>query len=623
MASYQKKTNMPVAVNSHSNIKIRDKHQTTTNFMDVGVAFCRELCPDSGIHDLNMRSFARLDTMRAPTEGDAVVNSRAYFVPYRTICPYWNDFRNNTPHVYEDEFVAIPTKVPTLKNSELVRAFIYEVYSGASSENEYIRDYEGRITPEQADRYDFAVVELDTLDNTLVISGYDLTARGARMMKLLHQLGYGLDFNFATADTEHSALMLFSLVKIYLDHYFPSQYVQSQEYFEIDALLNYNVLDVPLSDYADYLKIRKLFDFIDKVCYSNDYFVSAWDNPNSPNAGASSAFAIPDINALNQTYQNIAKYTPNSGDDDAPRLQSNIGVVGGITQFGLNALRSLSDYLKRHQIVGSRVLDRMLARWGVVLTPAKLDRSVYISDFQQNIMFGDVTSTADTDGANLGAYAGKGILPEKNATFSYDTDEDGFFMILTSVVPIAGYYQGADRHTRHIELTDFFTPEFDALGTQAIAMSELYMPMQANKQYANNTPVLQDNRINYKNMIFGFTPRYAECKIGRDRLTGDYRLGSKNATLDAWHLFRDMDDFFYDKQIDEVSHDINFIRGLDSEQYNRLFNYQGDDTEKIKISHYFNYTLRWPGKQLYDTYEFADEDKSQKVSIDVGGSKAN
>ena len=609
MANYPQKTNIPIAIEGFSNFRLRDRHQTTTNFMDLGVAFCRELPPNSAIKDLNMRSFARLDTMRAPTQGDAIVNSRAYFVPYRTICPYFTDMRNDVPHVFDDGFVAIPSLVPTAYNREFVDSFIKDW-----TEYDFISNVQLEITSEEAENFDIVTVTNDVINNGPVLTGYVLSAKGARIMKLLMQIGYGFDFNnLNSISIEHSLLPLFSLLKVYIDHYYPSQYAQSEEFFEITKWLQYNKYEVPMREYINYEHLRYMYDFIDKVCYSNDYFVSAWDNPVAPVNGGFSPVTIRDI--TDDNAQSIS-----TADNGTPKH----GWAYNLTQFADTALHKLSDFMRRNQIVGSRALDRMLARFGVVLTPAKLNRSVYVSDFEQNILFGDVTSTADTEGANLGSYAGKGILPERTASFSYETDEDGLFMILTSVVPYTGYYQGADRHTRHYTALDFLTPEFDGLATQGLAISELYMPMQANKQYSGNMPT-SGNVVpfSYKDGIFGYTGRYAEYKIPKDRLTGDYRLGSKNTSLEAWHLFRDIDYFAKDLAIADLKHDINFIRGIDSSQYNRIFNYMADDTDKIKISHYFDYNLRLPAKPLYDTYEFSNEDKSKMVSVDVGGAKAN
>ena len=621
MASFPQKTNVATAITHRSNLPLSDRHVSTTNFMELGVAKIREMVPSESIN-LNMRSFARLDTMKKPTQGDCIVNSRAYFVPLRIIQHDWDDFKNNLPVLDSNGSISYTNEVDSIEMIEFVRSFINDL-DPVTHTNEYIAEYSQRVSSTTADDFDFTIQTFDEQDGE-IYDGYRFTAKGARIFKLLCQLGYAIDFNVTNNLQQNdnyvkSALPLKALLKIYYDHYFPSQYSASQEFYNIKYILEYP--DNDFSTYCDFSVLRSIYDFIDKVCYDSDYFVSAWDNPNSPNVGAvQNNVVIPDVNDFTPVDNAVGTTTSDPTPSVYPRSGGKF--ISNISQYALTALKSLTDFMKRHQIVGARVLDRYLAEWGIVLPSAKLNRSVYIDNFSQPIIFGDVTSTADTEGANLGSYAGKGILPEREFSFSYESDEFGYFMILSSVVPVTGYYQGEDRMVSHLTPFDFYTPEFDNLGVQAIGVNELYVPMNARRMYADpNNPNPEGLRIN--SAVFGFTPRYAEYKVGKDKLTGDFRLGSRNTELDAWHLFRNMDNFFEGKNIDEVTHDINFVRGIDSEQYNRIFNYMGDLSDKIKIIHYFNYDVSFPGRKLFDSYEFTDEDKAKKVSVDVGGSKSN
>lgn len=623
MASFPQKTNVSTAITHRSNLSLSDRHVSTTNFMELGIAKIREMVPSESIN-LSMRSFARLDTMKKPTQGDCVVNSRAYFVPIRVIQSNWDDFKNNLPVINSNGAVSFSNQVDSIQMIEFVRSFINDL-DPETGINEYIAEYNDRISLSDADNYDFTILNFDEQTGAYY-EGYRFSAKGARIYKLLCQLGYSIDFN-ALVNAQQldnyvkSALPLKALLKIYFDHYFPSQYSATQEFYAIKYILEYP--DDDFSIYCDYDVLRSIYDFIDKVCYDSDYFVSAWDNPTSPNVGAvQSSISIYDITRPDNSGQEIDNASSPVGTPSINQTSIFGGAVASISEFALTALKSLTDFMKRHQIVGARVLDRYLAQWGIVLPSAKLNRSVYIDNFSQPIIFGDVTATADTEGANLGSYAGKGVLPERVISFSYETDEFGYFMILSSVVPVTGYYQGEDRMVSHLTPFDFYTPEFDNLGVQAIGVNELYVPMNTARMFADpQTPNPEGVRIN--SAVFGFTPRYAEYKIGKDKLTGDFRLGSRNTELDAWHLFRNMDDFFEGKNVDDVTHDINFIRGIDSEQYNRIFNYMGDLSDKIKIMHYFNYDVSFPGRKLFDSYEFTDEDKAKKVSVDVGGSKSN
>lgn len=632
MATFPQKTDIATAVTSRSTIPVNDRHVSTTNFMELGVAKILELAPKGAV-DMDMRTFARFETMTKPTQGDAMVNTRCYFVPFRTIMRNFDKFDSDVPFssVSEPSVVSV-NSVHFFYNYQLAMAFISTDDSGFLANSEFTTVVDIDVRFDYSSNYD--IVMPWYVNSQWKFFGLNFTDKGARIYKLLTQLGYAIDFSFRLNEwypslnryvgNPTSAMPLLALLKIYTDHYYPSQYALTKEYMDVIKWFDYDGI---LADAITTDEIRNMFNLIDNVCYSNDYFVSAWDNPNSPNDNSfSSSVVIQDISGADLHNNSISTVDTTAFSDGTPAVNAN-GATYSLTQYALTALKSLTDYMKRHQIVGARVIDRYLSRWGIVLPDAKLNRSVYIDNTSQPVIFGDVTSTADTEGANLGSYAGKGVIPEKNSSFSFYTDERGYFIILSSVVPVVGYYQGRDPIVNHIERFDFFTPEFDNLGVQAIRTNELFVPLNSYEYFESEQSALYalsaHSPVKVEQSIFGFNPRYAEYKVGRDKLSGDFRLSSRNTGMDAWHLFRDVSPFFNGKNYSEVSHDIDFIKGLDSRQYNRIFNYMGEGMDMIKIFHYFNYKITIAGKKLYDTYEFTDEDKAQHVSVDVGGSKAN
>ena len=300
-----------------------------------------------------------------------------------------------------------------------------------------------------------------------------------------------------------------------------------------------------------------------------------------------------------------------------------------ITQFGLDALKALTDYVKRHQLVGARALDRLYARFGKSLDSAKLDRSSYIGAQNIPLQFGDVMSHAATQDDFLGSYAGKGIAYGADGNFEFSTDEYGYFVIISSIVPQIGYYQGVDRTNLHLGRTDFWTPEFDQIGNQAIAKMELISPMNPYAEINEDTQ--SGDPGNFATLdtvegIFGYTPRYSEYKIGRDKLTGDFRYASKNGvgdTSSAWHLFRNVG-AYADQGPAYLKHNRYFVTGDDWAQYNRVFNYTNSGVDKFYMIHTFNVTSNSPMHSLYDTYKFENEDEgAKKVVADVNGVKVN
>ena len=65
--------------------------------------------------------------------------------------------------------------------------------------------------------------------------------------------------------------------------------------------------------------------------------------------------------------------------------------------------------------------------------------------------------------------AGKGISYGDDK-YSIDTNgEYGMYLAVSIIVPKVYNYQGCNRHVLHTTRLDFWTPEFDNLGTQAIS----------------------------------------------------------------------------------------------------------------------------------------------------------
>lgn len=612
MSKYPNRVSVPTAMTDRTELNLSCQHITSGNFMDFMVAKRMRLVPTQSV-DISHNLFARLDPLEVPTYGDSDVRTRAFFVPYRTIMPAWNDFIEDTVHNYPyngDSEVPYSSLVPyvhRIKNSELVKAILHQ--DGTERETAYVTE-----------NLDTADIVLINAEGTSI--GFNLTSFGSRCLKLLYSLGYALDFNLTNAEIYHNALPLLSLGKVYYDWYYQNQYISDEFGMELERLFNYDNYEVSFETYFNESRILFLFYVITKVNYDSDYFVSAWDNPVAPTSGSFSPVSVIDITSeqwsRSSAIQNSSNFgTPYIGRGDA---SGNTNPVIRLSQYSLDALKSLNDYAKRKQISGARVFDRYLAEFGVTLQSEALKRSIYISDHIQPVQIGDVTSTSDTEGAVLGSYAGKGIT-NGNGNISFETVEYGELIIISTIIPRTSYYQGADKTTYSQTRMDFWLPEFDSLGVQSLDTREVFMPLDAREQY----PALASSYspLDYNKYVFGFVPRYAELKRGVDMITGDFRLKSRGVGNDSWTLFRDLLPTFRENGIVGTKHDRVFTTGYDSDQYNRLFNVMNDEYDHFKIQHLFRIKSSFPGKSLYDDYEYKNEDKANKVVVDLHGVKAN
>lgn len=491
------------------------------------------------------------------------------------------------------------------------------------------------------------------------------TQKGRQFLKVIESLGYKISWDANTNDTEYSALPLLALGKVCVDWYYPQPYTGTNEYGYIARLCNADTSVVSLS----HTDLYWILDMAAYVQYDSDYFVSAFDVPNQPVANAHTDFKLVNIDTLagvygagtsnqqyiynEQGYVSDRSLTTSDGGDrllgaNAPfispvvKASNSSGsaqyVPAPVSEYLLHALHGLTDYMKRHQLAGSRAMDRYLARFGKALPAEKMNRSNYLGAAVQDIQIGDIMSTADTSGAQLGSYAGKGIT-YGNGHFDFSTDEYGYFIILSSIVPATGYFQGIDRQVMRITKTQFWTPEFDSLGNQPVTVDELYVSQ--NPLIAGGTQF----NVDAHDQVFGFVPRYADYKVAHDQLTGNFRVNSLNGTngtlgslgfnaADSWHLMRTFDDldFSYNNSGTMTMsaplcvHSLNFMRSRDWSQYKRIF-YADSETnpeqlpDNFTVIHNFEIAAYAPMKALYDSYEF--EDKGKKVTLDVNGVKMN
>lgn len=607
MAQVPNRVDMPTAVTHYSNISTPQHHITTSNFMEFNCVGRKMLVPKQSI-SFRLNGFSRLKPMQVPTYGGAQEHLRAYFVPFRTVMPGFNEFYEDTTYVDNQGQARIP-QLHQIRNSTFLKAICNNEFST-------FVDYNALPEDERANSYDFVVYDNTT---TPAAVGYrKFTTKGKYLYKLLVSLGYKIDFvlNGPTGlDFRHCALQFLCFLKVFYDWYYPSQYADDATSAKIKSLLNYSTYTVidGASQFDIFLTDQLFIDIINavyRVCYDSDYFVSAWDNPVAPSNGAYSNISIGDVTAENTSFAVIRNNNIGS-----PEINAN----ASISQYAIDALKAVNDWMKRKQISGARLLDRYLAQWGITLPAEKLNRSLWIGENISNVRFGDVTSTADTEGATLGAYAGKGYNHSQSDVINFSTDEFGMIIIVASIVPNVGYYQGQDRTTMYSSRFDFYHPEFDALGVQALSTRELYVP----------TGVLKDadsRGIDWNNAVFGFVPRYAELKVGNEIVSGDIILNSKNAAMEGWSLYRDVSGFYESdtvNSITELVHSKDFVLGTDAEQYNRIFHITDNVEDKFVSEYHFDFQTRFPGKKLYDSYEFREEDKAQKVSMDVNGVRAN
>lgn len=137
------------------------------------------------------------------------------------------------------------------------------------------------------------------------------------------------------------------------------------------------------------------------------------------------------------------------------------------------------------------------------------------------VQVGDITSTADTTGAVLGEYAGKGIM-SGSKDVDIQVSDYGLILILGyfTVTPMNAY--GYDRKVLRNAPLDYYNPEFDGIGADAISIGEYF-----------ENPIAPSTDTTLMDGVFGFTERYNAYRYGRDQITGDFRKYDNTNPMNA------------------------------------------------------------------------------------------
>lgn len=457
------------------------------------------------------------------------------------------------------------------------------------------------------------------------------TNRGRFFYTVLCSLGYRVDWrndgtNFVNTE-QRSALKLLAWVKVYLDYYSPAAYSTNNTLQRLFYGVNSAGRHIT---YDELLTVAKEIMY---VTYDRDYFTSAWQNPAGPNVKGSS-LSVQDISVTNISntgsadrrsmlkVRNDAMSSAVGSSNGTPTLSGVVTETNGsvteiyqntnISYYIIEQLRALTNWTRRNQLSGNRVVDRHLANFGKKPTDDRSDRCYYIGGYSYDADIMDIMSTADTPQAALGDYAGKGIAySDAHREFSFDAEEHGILIVISSVVPEVGYVQGVMRENMHLTRMDFFQGDFDNLGTQAQRNDELFadcgMPMPSGE---DDIPyVLSPAGVR------GFVPRYAEYKIGQDFLTGDFNVPSRREGLDAYHLFR----LFNNPNIPSINK--SFQIG-EQEQYDRIFNNTDSDYDHMYIVHNCQINARRPMKSISEVYDFEHSD-GREMEVSANGSQLN
>lgn len=367
---------------------------------------------------------------------------------------------------------------------------------------------------------------------TTDIVGQDF-AKGAK--GLLQELGYGYELLGSSHDSQ-AKVNLFRLAAynyIWYNEYRQQYYDDGKrgigtaspaQLFNFDDLscTSEATADLTFANYATRLNamVQRRYR-----CWKKDLFTGLM--PSTQFGSVSTIGDFSDVYLSSTVSSSTGLDTSLSGDKKIRATP----VTTGSTLWDLNFKNGQLDVLalRRSEAVqiwrenalraGNRVWDNYQAHYGVE-SYFRDHRPTHIASIDAPLNISDVMATTNgtysgnsNPNTQLGDIGGKGLCSLDKGNIKFHSSDFGVIMCIASILPEAEYnQQGIDRCNQLLESEDFFIPEYENLGLEAVS-----------SQCFKNTPV------NISKVV-GYAPRYFGYKTKIDRCLGTFMTGGVNST---------------------------------------------------------------------------------------------
>lgn len=180
---------------------------------------------------------------------------------------------------------------------------------------------------------------------------------------------------------------------------------------------------------------------------------------------------------------------------------------GSVDILSLRKSEAIQRWRENALRAGNQIEDNFEAHYGRKPKSHMQCHPQHLGSFSSPLNVGDVNATAQTGASTngiLGDVAGKGIMSfDGSEEISFESSDFGVMMAIYSILPEAEYNaNNIDRMNALLEKEDYFIPEYENLGLEAVGGSVISV---------NGAP-----------SVLGYAPRYFGYKQKHDRCVGQF-----------------------------------------------------------------------------------------------------
>lgn len=209
-------------------------------------------------------------------------------------------------------------------------------------------------------------------------------------------------------------------------------------------------------------------------------------------------------------------------DNSGNLIGSLSNVVATINDLRLSV--ALQAWAEASMRGGARYPEILMSTFGVRPRDARLDRPECMGRVSFPLQISEVLQTSQTtEGSPQGNMSGRGIAYGRGRYIHVFAEEHCLLHAYISIMPRASYQQGLPKRFTKFDKFDYYWPQFDALGEQAIKKRELFFDFAHSWNDSDNNDA-----------TFGYQQRFCEYKAFPNEIHGDFKVQG----LNGWHMSR-------------------------------------------------------------------------------------